>query len=236
MFVHHFAHLVCGILYYLFFTVQHLGGSLALTAHNVHVAPSQPREDAGTVRESYRTRRKSNIEKSVYDSKQSFSIIKLEEKEKPGTTSSSSENEHEEMREAKVSPMMKRGPKSRMKLRTTQSVTSESSLSSSCNEDFQWKRSIQFFNRQKEEIKNEALMNSFGIGKSPGEDTKKDWDSLIKEISEGVDCQEFAIKEESESRQSSLERKRFRINKIKEDFEKFNDGEEDHFISFDLNI
>ena len=79
-------------------------------------------------------------------------------------------------------------------------------------------------------------MNSFGIGKSPDEDTKKDWDSLIKEISEGVDCQNLAIKEESESRQSSLERKRFRINKIKEDFEKFNDGEEDHFISFDLNI
>ena len=41
--------------------------------------------------------------------------------------------------------------------------------------------------------------------------------------------------EESESRQSSLEKKKFWINKIKDYFKKFNDGVE-VLISFDLDI
>ena len=42
--------------------------------------------------------------------------------------------------------------------------------------------------------------------------------------------------EESESRQSSLEKKRFQINKIKDEFKKFNYGVEVLIFSFDLDI
>jgi len=217
------------------------GGCLALTAHNIHVAPiSKPRVDV--LRESYRTRRKCNIEMSTFDSRQSFSIIKLEEKSTVSTCSSS-DSEIVERRVggdndgAEGKTLVKRGPRSRMKLKITEPVTPDSNHSSSCNEDFSWKKSRQFNDRQKDEIKNEALVNSLGKNLEKDSNDNQNWDSLINEITEGIERQEFQVKEEVESRQNSFELRRYRIKKVKEDFKKFNDGEEDNLsISFDLDI
>ena len=199
------------------------------------------------LRESYRTRRKCNIEMSTFDSRQSFSIIKLEEKKPVKSTNSSSDSEIEERMAKGVSnegtveeekPLIKRGPKSRMKLKTLEPVTPDSNHSSSCNEDFSWKKSRQFHDRQIEEIKNEALVN--GIGKSLDKDSNENdnWYALINEITEGIERQEIPMKEESESRQNSFELRRNRIKKVKDDFKKFNDGEEEDNIpiSFDFDI
>ena len=203
---------------------------------------SAPRVDIS--RECYRTRRKCNIEMSTFDSRQSFSIIKLEEKKPTISTCSSSDSENGERGAGGVTvageeekPLVKRGPKSRMKLKMTEPVTPDSNHSSSCNEDFSWKKNRQFHDRQKEEIKNEALVNS--IGKSLDKDSNENdnWCSLINEITEGIERQEIPMKEESESRQNSFELRRNRIKKVKDDFKKFNDGEEDYIpISFDLDI
>ena len=183
---------------------------------------------------------------STFDSRQSFSIIKLEEKKPVKSTNSSSDSEIEERMAKGVSnegrveeekPLIKRGPKSRMKLKTLEPVTPDSNHSSSCNEDFSWKKSRQFHDRQTEEIKNEALVN--GIGKSLDKDSNENdnWYALINEITEGIERQEIPMKEESESRQNSFELRRNRIKKVKDDFKKFNDGEEDNVpISFDLDI
>ena len=201
-----------------------------MTAHNIHVAPiSKPRVDV--LRESYRTRRKCNIEMSTFDSRQSFSIIKLEEK----STVSTCSNGRAEGEEDKT--LVKRGPRSRMKLKITEQVTPDSNHSSSCNEDFSWKKSRQFNDRQKDEITNEALVNSLGKSLEKDSNDNENWDFLINEITEGIERQEFQVKEELESRQNSFELRRYRIKKVKEDFKKFNDGEEDNLsISFDLDI
>ena len=211
-----------------------------MTAHNIHVAPiRKPRVDI--MRECYRTRRKCNIEMSTFDSRQSFSMINLEGKKPTMSTCSSSDSD---ICEKKVNsdgegeeekPLIKIGPKSRMKLKSTEPVTPDSNHSSSCNEDFSWKKSKQFNDRKKDEIKNEALVN--GISKSLDKDKDDSWDSLIKEITEGIERQEFPVKEESESRQNSFELRTNRIKKVKDDFKKFNDGEEENSsISFDLDI
>ena len=210
-----------------------------MTAHNIHVAPiNKPREDI--FRESYNTRRKCNIEMSTFDSRQSFSIIKLEEKTTVSTCSSSDSeivDRRVKAEEEEDKAPVKRGPRSRMKLKMTEPATPDSNHSSSCNEDFSWKKSRQFNDRQKDEIKNEALVNSLGKSLEKDSNDNENWDSLINEITEGMERQEFQMKEEVESRQNSFELRRYRIKKVKEDFKKFNDGEEDNLsISFDLDI
>ena len=80
-------------------------------------------------------------------------------------------------------------------------------------------------------------MNSLGKSLEKDSNDNENWDSLINEITEGIERQDFQMKEEVESRQNSFELRRYRIKKVKEDFKKFNDGEEDNLsISFDLDI
>merc|ERR1712112_484370 len=50
------------------------GGSLALTAHNIHVVPST-NSKVDIVRDSYTTRRKEMIEKASFDTKKSYTLI-----------------------------------------------------------------------------------------------------------------------------------------------------------------
>jgi len=184
---------------------------------------------------------------STFDSRQSFSIIKLEEKSTVSTCSSSDseiverrvggDKDRADAEGAEGKTLVKKGPRSRMKLKITEPVTPDSNHSSSCNEDFSWKKSLQFNDRQKDEIKNEALVNSLGKNLEKDSNDNQNWDSLINEITEGIERQEFQVKEEVESRQNSFELRRYRIKKVKEDFKKFNDGEEDNLsISFDLDI
>jgi len=70
------------------------GGSLALVAHNIHVADGVALgDDMDVVRESYGTRRKNKIEHSTFDTLKNYKVVEEPLKKKIETESDSSEEE-----------------------------------------------------------------------------------------------------------------------------------------------
>jgi len=68
------------------------GGSLALTAHNVHVVEEDvTKEEMEVVRDSYGTRRKNKIEHATFDTEKNFAVVKVIPKKKVEKDSSDSD-------------------------------------------------------------------------------------------------------------------------------------------------
>merc|ERR1712025_1218123 len=72
------------------------GGSLALMAHNIHVAEDNfCGEDMETVRESYGTRRKNKIEHSTFDTIKDYAVVEELPKKRIETDSESNSSDEE---------------------------------------------------------------------------------------------------------------------------------------------
>jgi len=112
------------------------GGTLALMAHNIHVAEELLQgEEREVVRESYGTRRKNRIEHSTFDTVKDYSVVVEPPRKRVETTSDSSEEEGSDLessvpqfcvrREVVSIPERLCRPKSRQKLVANYDVESE---------------------------------------------------------------------------------------------------------------
>jgi len=83
------------------------GGSLALVAHNIHVADGVALgEDMDVVRESYGTRRKNKIEHSTFDTLKNYAVVEEPLKKRVETDTDSDLSEEETSDEEDVIPQL----------------------------------------------------------------------------------------------------------------------------------
>jgi len=200
------------------------GGSLALTAHNIHVVPSDTPRNV-VIRDSYTTRRKEKIERASFDTTKAYTLIPRKPARVVMVSSSSDTDESnnnqddDDQSSDDFIKIQKRSPKSPIKLKAggVKQLEEFSFSSSSLSEDFTIRKDSKIL--QQCCSQDESLINE--ISKELKDEA--DLEVLLEKWGGFNDAHDSWVKDEPMSRTSSLETNRIKMDSLLEKLDGIND-------------